>query len=75
VKICGEHGILPDSYIISESEIRKLGNSPISSGGSSEIWAGMYEEDRSIAIKVIRFYESGDIRKVKKVRLFDLFSS
>jgi len=75
VKICGEHGILPDSYIVSESEIRKLGSSPIPSGGSSEVWAGMYGEDKPVAIKVIRFYVSGDARKVKKVRLYDLFSS
>ena len=65
VKICGEHGILPRSYVISESKIRKLGESPIPSAGSSEVWAGIYGEDKPIAIKVIRFYES-NIRKVKK---------
>ena len=75
MKIYGEHSILPDSYIISGSKLRKLGNSLIPSGGSSEVWAGIYEEDIPVAIKAMRFHNLGDHRKAKKVRFFGLFSS
>lgn len=70
VKICGEHGILPNSYIIPGSEIQKLGESPIASGGFSDVWPGIHGEDDSVAIKVIRYYASDDIKKIKKVRYF-----
>ena len=75
MKICGEHCILPDSYIISGSKLRKLGNSLIPSGGSSEVGAGIYEENIPVAIKTMRFHDLGDHRKAKKVRFFGLFSS
>ena len=71
VRICGEYGVLPNSYIIPQSKIQKLGDSPISLGGFSRVWAGMYEEDQSVAIKVIRRRESDDVRKIEKVRYFD----
>ena len=75
VKICGEYGVLPSSYIIPESKIQTLGDSPISLGGFSRVWAGMYEEDQSVAIKVIRRRKSDDVRKIEKVGCFDLYSS
>jgi len=80
VRICGEHGILPSSYTIPKSKIQKLGDSPISSGGFSDVWPGAYEEDEEedekfVAIKVIRHRESDDVQKIKKVRHFDPFSS
>ena len=80
VRICGERGILPSSYIIPKSKIRKLGDSPISSGGFSDVWPGAYEEEeeeeeKSVAIKVIRYDKSDDVRKIKKVKYFDPFSS
>jgi len=71
VKICGECGILPNPYIIPGPKIKKLGNSPIASGGFSDVWPGMYGEDE-VAIKVIRYYESDDIQKIKKVSYFDI---
>jgi len=79
VKICGEHGILPSSYIIPKSKIEKLGDSPFSSGGFSDVWPGGYkenegEEGRAVAIKVIRYWQSDDVQKIKKVRNFDMFS-
>jgi len=71
VKICGECGILPNPYIIPGSKIQRLGKSPIASGGFSDVWPGMYGEDESVAIKVIRYYESDDIQKIKKVSCFE----
>ena len=75
VKICGEYGTLPDSYIIPESNIRKLGKSPAASGGFSEIWPGAYAGDKSVAIKVIWYRKYDDVREIKRVRRFGLFSS
>ena len=80
VKICGEYGVLPVSYIIPESKIKKLGDSPIASGGFSEIFQGAYDEDESVAIKVIQLYTLNiqgpkGIKEVKKVRHLDLLSS
>jgi len=73
VKICGECGILPNPYIIPGSKIQKLGNSPVASGGFSDVWPGVYGEDEStVAIKVVRYYESDDIQKIKRVSCFDL---
>jgi len=66
-KICGEYAILPNSYVIPQSKILKLGNSPTSSSDLSEAWPGMYGEDKSVAIRVMRYHESDDIRGVKKV--------
>lgn len=70
IKTCGEYDTLPDSYI-PKSKIEKLGDSPVSSSNFSDVWPGMYEEDKSVAIKVMRYYESDDIRTVKKVRHLD----
>ena len=67
VKICGEYGILPNSYVIPESKIQKLGDSTTSCSGSSDIWPGAYEEDIPVAIEVVRYYGSDDIRKIRKV--------
>jgi hypothetical protein len=85
-KVCGEYDILPDSYIIPESKVQKLGDSPISSNRFSDIWPGMYDEAedekdederdederKSVAIKVMRYWESDDVRAMRKVRCFDL---
>lgn len=74
-KICGEYAILPNSYVIPQSKIQKLGKSPTSSGDLSDFWPGMYGEDKSVAIRVMRYHELDDIRGIKTVRHFDLFSS
>ena len=75
VKICGEYDILPSSYIIPESKVQRLDDSPVSSGGFSNVWRGTYAEDksdkdkaRSIAIKVMRCLKWVDIQPIKKVR-------
>ena len=75
VKICGERGILPSSCAIPQSEVQKLGDEPISSSELFETWPGVYGEDRFVSIKVIRHRDSDDIREIKKVRHFNLFSS
>jgi len=80
VKICGEYGVLPNSYIIPKSKIQKLGDEPVSSGGFSDVWPGAYKEDEDkeekyVAIKVIRYWESEDARRVRKVGYFGLFPS
>jgi len=68
VKICGEHSILPNSYAIPQCEIRKWGDSPVSSRVISGAWPGVYGEDTFVAVKVVRYYPSDDIRDIKKVR-------
>ena len=87
VKICGEYGILPSSYTIPHSKIRRLGDAPISSGGFSDVWQGAYKENEDeedeedddktkfVAIKVIRYCESDDVQAIKEVGYFDLFPS
>ena len=74
-KICGEYAILPNSHVIPQSKVLKLGKFPISSSSLSEAWPGMYGEGESVVIRVVRCHESDDIQAVKKVRYFDLFSS
>jgi len=75
-KICGEYDILPSSYIVPDSKVQKDGNLPVSFGGFSDVWKGFYGEERkAVAIKVIRQYETVDIRGIKKVSSFNrLFS-
>jgi hypothetical protein len=74
VKICGEYGIIPNSYIIPESKIEKAGDSPISSGGFSEVWEGVHRGE-PVAIKTIRYYQVDDVQKIQKVGSFHLFPS
>lgn len=71
VKLCGERGILPSSYLIPESKVEKLGDGPISTGGFSDVWPGMYEDEICVAIKVIRCYETDNAQKIRKVRHCD----
>jgi len=74
-KICVEYAILPNSYVIPHSKILKLGDSPISSKDFSAVWPGVYEEEKFVAIKVMRHHRSDGIRKIKTVRYFGVFSS
>jgi len=71
VKICGKYGILPNSYIIPESKAKKQGDSPAAYGGFSDVWLGKYGKHKLVAIKVLRYYESDDIRKIEKVKRLD----
>lgn len=68
-KICGEYDVLPSSYTVPDSEVQKEGNLPVSFGGFSDVWKGVYgEEKRVVAIKVLRQYQTVDVKRVKKVR-------
>ena len=76
MKICGEYGILPGSYIIPRSKIQKLGDSPVSCGSFSDVWPGEYKEDEEgeskyIAIKILQYCESDDVQTIKKVEYFN----
>jgi hypothetical protein len=84
MKICGEYGILPSSYLVHESKVEKPGNTSISSGDFSQVWPGMYyeaedetDEDggKCVAIKVIRYCDVEDVQRIKKVESFDLSPS
>ena len=67
--------------MVPESKVQKLKDPPISSGGFSEVWSGIYNGDdnekgkdrgKKVAIKVIRLYQVDDAQSIKKVRYFDL---
>ena len=71
-------GIPPDSHIIPESKIKKLGDSPVSSGSFSEVWPGVYDGDKFVAIKILQHRRSRKVKgieEMKEVRYFDLSSS
>jgi len=67
VEICGKYDILPDSYIIPESKIQKLGDCPTSSDSFSEVWPGWYGENKLVTIKSVQYRKSDDIRETKYV--------
>ena len=71
VKVCGEYGVLPSTYIIPDSKVEKLGDEPISVGGFSQVWPGMYDDEKSVAIKIIQYYEKDGVQTIKKARHFD----
>ena len=58
--------------MIPGSKIQKLGDAPISSGGF-DVWPGVYEDEKQIAIKVIRYEELDNVQKIKTVRRLGLF--
>ena len=80
VKICGEHSILPDSCIIPEPKLQKQDEIPVSSGGSSVVWRGVYmqgndDKRRDVAIKVMRYSGVSDVEAIRKVGHFRLHIS
>lgn len=80
MRICGEYGILPNSYIIPQSKVRRLGDSPVPFGGFPDVWSGAYKEDKDkenkyVAIKVIQYYRSDDVQRIKEVKHFSLLPS
>jgi hypothetical protein len=75
VKHCGEYGIVPRSYLIPESEIEKVEDKPVATGGFSEVWMGMYGGDETVvAVKTMRYYQQHDVQAVRKARQFGLTS-
>ena len=72
VKLCGQYRTLPKSHILPGSKVEKLGDEPIYSGEWSEVWPGVYEDEKDVAIKIIRYYGVDNLQTVKKVRCRDL---
>ena len=75
VEICREHSILPDSCIIPEPKLQKRDEIPVSSGGSSVVWRGVYmqgddDKRRDVAIKVMRYSRSSNGEEIRKVGRF-----
>jgi hypothetical protein len=71
-RVCGEYGVLPESYLIPEYKIEKLGDAPAATGGFSEVWPGMYEEEKAVAIKIIKNYTAEGLQTINKARHLDL---
>ena len=71
MKLCGDHGILPSSYLIPESMVQKEGSEPVTGGGFSDVWCGMYNKGRKVAIKVIRYHALEGFQSIKKAKHSD----
>ena len=65
-KACSEVGILPDSYYLNTSQIKKLNDVPFASGGYSDVWRGSYLEE-NVSIKAFRVYTTDNIENLTKV--------
>ena len=64
-QLCGRTGLLPASHTLPEQLIR-TSEFPVACGSSSDVWEGVYG-DKRVAIKALRVYKNGDIRRVRKV--------
>lgn len=72
VAFCEEYGILPRWCMTYESKVKKLGKSPVSSGGFSCVWRGKYgEEGETVAIKILR-PQASKVQRIKQVSFFDI---
>ena len=65
-KTCAEAGILPDSYYLDATQIKRLNEVPFASGGYSDVWRGSYKGD-SVSIKAFRVYTTDNIKHLTKV--------
>lgn len=66
VKLCGEYGVLPETYLIPGFKIVKEGTKSASTGGFSDVWKGSYEKE-TVAIKVIKYFTEDGIQTIRKV--------
>ena len=64
-RLCDRTGLPPTSHIIPPEFVQAIGQ-PVTSGGFGDVWEGIYHGKR-VAIKALRVYEEGDVRKIKKV--------
>ena len=64
-QLCGRTGLLPTSYIIPGELIQTAGQ-PVASGACGDVWEGTYK-DKQVAIKALRVFKEGSVRKVTKV--------
>lgn len=65
-KTCAEVGILPSSYYLDESQIKKLNEVPFASGGYSDVWRATHQGD-NVSIKAFRVYATDNIKQLTKV--------
>lgn len=65
-KTCAEVGILPTSYYLDDSQIKKLNEVPFASGGYSDVWRASYREE-NVSIKAFRVYATDNIKQLTKV--------
>jgi serine/threonine protein kinase len=68
IKTCGQTGLLPSSYMLSEG-LTKIGNLPIASGGFADVWKGLYK-DHGVAIKSLRVYDMSKFDDIRKANDF-----
>jgi hypothetical protein len=64
-KLCGNCGILPTSYMITDS-LKTVGELAIAGGGFAEVWEGTHR-GRRVAMKVLKVYLMSDQELLKKV--------
>jgi len=65
-KTCAEVGILPSTYYLDDSEIKKLSQVPFASGGYSDVWRALYQEEH-VSIKAFRVYATDNMKQLTKV--------
>ena len=63
-KICGHHGLLPNSIQIPLCYDRA--HFPLYQGGYAEVWEGEYQ-GRKVAVKVLKVYRTSNLDKIKRV--------
>lgn len=63
-KACGYHLLIPKSLRVPICYNRA--NFPLYRGGYADVWKGEHD-GREVAVKVIRTYSDGDLRKVVSV--------
>ena len=63
---CGHYGLVPVSYTISRERISTVGKHAIVSGGFGDVWKATFD-GRDVAVKALRIYKTGDVRKIKRV--------
>ena len=64
-RVCGWHGILPNSVLVSNYRSETL----LGEGGSAKVWTGKHNGQK-VAIKVLKFYQSDDtIKKRERTKL------
>ena len=65
-RTCADVGILPQSYYLDDSQIKKLNDVPFASGGYSDVWRGLYKGE-NVSIKAFRVYTTDNIKSLTKV--------
>ncbi|KAI0934912.1 hypothetical protein AcV5_006602 [Taiwanofungus camphoratus] len=64
-RLCASTGTFPSSTILSSSDLVKVNELPVASGGFADVWSGRYQ-NKSVALKAFRVYEQADLQKIRK---------